>query len=326
MTVITTREAISLGLREALDNDERVFLMGEDIAHYGGAYAVTKDFLKDYGDSRIRDTPICEDTIIGAAVGSSMGGMRPIVEIMSINFALLGMDQIINHAAKLRYMSDGQLNVPIIIRTVTGGGGQLAATHSQSFEGWFASVPGLKVAVPAYPCDALGLMRSALLEEDPVIYVEHGLLYKVSQEKCSDSHIIPFGKANITREGSDISLIAYSRMSHVAYEAANILESENGLSVEVIDLRTLNPLDIDTIVSSVKKTNQAMIIEEMCKTGGFASEIISEIQERIFDYLDGPINRINHPDIPTPYAKNLEQVAIPNKNAVVKAVKKQLNI
>ena len=326
MSVITTREAISLSLREALDNDERVFLMGEDIAHYGGAYAVTKDFLKDYGDLRIRDTPICEDTIIGTAVGASMGGMRPIVEIMTINFALLAMDQIINHAAKLRYMSNGQFKVPIIIRTVTGGGGQLAATHSQSFEGWFASVPGLKVAVPAYPCDALGLMRTALLEEDPVIYVEHGLLYNITQEKCDDSHTIPFGKANITREGNDITLISYSRMSHVSFEAASILESEHGISAEVIDLRTLNPLDIDLIASSVKKTSQAMVIEEMCKTGGFASEIISEIQEQVFDYLDGPITRINHPDIPTPYAKNLERVAIPNKNAVVKSVKRQLNV
>ena len=253
-------------------------------------------------------------------------GLKPIVEIMTINFALLAMDQLVNHAAKLRYMSNGQFTIPLVMRTVTGGGGQLGATHSQSFEGWFASVPGLKVAVPAYPCDALGLMRTALLEEDPVIYVEHGLLYNITQEKCDDSHTIPFGKANITREGNDITLISYSRMSHVSFEAASILESEHGISAEVIDLRTLNPLDIDLITSSVKKTSQAMVIEEMCKTGGFASEIISEIQEQVFDYLDGPITRINHPDIPTPYAKNLERVAIPNKNAVVKSVKRQLNV
>ncbi len=306
-------------LREALDTDDRTFLMGEDIGAYGGPYAVTRGFLEDYGEERIRDTPISEAAFVGAGTGAAMIGMRPIVEVMTINFSLVAIDQIVNHAAKLSYMSDGQISVPLIIRTVTGGGGQLAATHSQSFENWYASVPGLRVVVPATPYDALGLFRSSRKDNNPVIFAEHSLLYRVRGEVPDDYYEIPLGQARIAREGEDVTLVSYSGMVRVAEESAAKL-AENDISAEVIDLRTLSPLDLETVVRSVRKTNRVAVIEETWKTGGFSGTIASDIQEAAFDDLDGPVLRINAPDVPAPYARNIEQAMIPSSDWVVEAI------
>ena len=319
MAEIILRDAIAKGLREALDQDERVFLMGEDIRAYGGAYAVTRGFLEEYGEERIRDTPISESVFVGAGTGAAMIGMKPIVELMTINFSLVAIDQIVNHAAKLSYMSNGQFKVPLIIRTVTGGGAQLAATHSQSFENWYASVPGLRVVVPATPYDALGLFRTSRKDNNPVIFAEHSLLYRVKGDVPEEYYEIPFGKARIAREGQDVTLIAYSGMVRVAEEAAVKL-SEKDISAEVIDLRTLSPLDLDTVLKSVQKTNRAVVIEETWKTGGFSGTIASNIQEAAFDDLDGPVLRINGPDIPAPYARNIEEATIPNAEWIVESV------
>jgi pyruvate dehydrogenase E1 component beta subunit len=314
MTKITYREAISRALRESLQ-DERVFLMGEDIGYYGGAYAVTKGFIQDYGEHRIKDTPISESVIVGAGIGAAMAGLRPIVELMTINFSLLAMDQIVNHAAKLRYMSGGQFSVPLIIRTVTGGGAQLAATHSQSFEGWFAHVPGLKVVVPSNPYDALGLFRSALREEDPVIFVEHALLYSSQGEVPDSPYAVPIGKADVKRQGTDVTIISSLRMLQVTLEAAEKLDQE-GISAEVIDLRTLRPLDTETLINSVEHTHRALVVEEDWLTGGFAGEISSRIQEQAFDMLDAPVGRLAGIEVPMPYAANLEQAAIPSADRI----------
>tara|TARA_B100000519_G_scaffold107786_1_gene93429 strand:- start:1057 stop:2034 length:978 start_codon:yes stop_codon:yes gene_type:complete len=319
MTEMILRDAIAKGLREALDTDERTFLMGEDIAKYGGAYAVTRGFYDEYGEDRIKDTPISESVFVGAGTGAAMIGLRPIVEIMTINFSLVAMDQIVNHAAKLSYMSDGQISVPLIIRTVTGGGGQLGATHSQSFENWYASIPGLRVVVPSNPYDALGLFRTARKDNNPVIFAEHSLLYRVKGDVPEEYYEVPFGEARIAKLGDDVTLIAYSGMVRIAEEAAKILADKN-ISAEIIDLRTLSPLDIETVVESVKKTNRAVVIEETWKTGGFSGTIASNVQEAAFDYLDGPVIRVNGPDVSAPYAKNIESAMIPSADWVVEAV------
>ena len=319
MTEMILRDAIAKGLREALDTDERTFLMGEDIGKYGGAYAVTRGFYDEYGEDRIKDTPISESVFVGAGTGAAMIGLRPIVEIMTINFSLVAMDQIVNHAAKLSYMSDGQISVPLIIRTVTGGGGQLGATHSQSFENWYASIPGLRVVVPSNPYDALGLLRTARKDNNPVIFAEHSLLYRVKGDVPEEYYEVPFGEARIAKPGEDVTLIAYSGMVRIAEEAAKILADKN-ISAEIIDLRTLSPLDIETVVESVKKTNRAVVIEETWKTGGFSGTIASNVQEAAFDYLDGPVIRVNGPDVSAPYAKNIESAMIPSADWVVEAV------
>ena len=321
MAVTSLRDAVTRALREAIDADDRVFLLGEDIGAYGGAYAVTKGFLQDYGPDRIKDTPIAESVIVGSAVGAAMGGLRPIVEIMTINFMLLAIDQVVNHAAKLRYMSNGQISVPIVIRTVTGGGGQLGATHSQSLEPWFATVPGLKVAVPSDPYDALGLFRTAMAEDDPVVFAEHALLYGVRGEVPDEQFKVPFGLAKVKREGQDVSLVAYSRMVHTAMEAAEILEGK-GIDAEVVDLRTLRPLDRATVVDSVKKTSRAVVVEEAWRTGGFGAELASTIQEEAFDYLDAPVGRVGGAEVPTPYNGKLEAAVFPDAGQVVAAVDK----
>ena len=326
MPEMIIREAIARGLSEALDQDDNVFLIGEDIGAYGGAYAVTTGFLDKYGPERIRDTPISESAIVGSAVGAAIAGLRPIVEIMTINFTLLAMDQIVNHAAKLRYMSNGQLTVPIVIRTVTGGGGQLGATHSQSFEGWYASVPGLEVVVPSTPYDALGLLRAAIRDENPTIFAEHSLLYGIRGEVPDEWYEVPLGKAVVRRPGDDLTIVAYSRMAHVGLKAAEILASSKGKEAEVIDLRTLRPLDMETVVESVKKTNRAVVVEEAWKTGGFAAEIASAIQEQAFDYLDGPVARVGGADVPAPYAGNLEQATLPSAERVLQAIEENLGV
>ena len=324
MPEITYREAISRALREALQ-DQKVFLMGEDIGSYGGAYAVTKGFIQEYGEERIKDTPISESVIVGAGIGAALAGLLPIVEIMTINFSLLAMDQIVNHAAKLRYMSGGQLSVPLIVRTVTGGGAQLAATHSQSFEGWYAHVPGLKVLAPATPNDALGLFRSAMQEEDPVIFVEHILLYGAKGEVPDQPYTIPIGKAEVKRPGDDLTLVASSRMVQVALRAAEQLD-EQGISAEVVDLRSLRPLDAETVVESVGKTHRALVIEEGWLTGGFGAEVVSRIQERAFDLLDAPVGRVGGVEVPMPYAPNLEREAIPSPERVVRKAREILGV
>jgi pyruvate dehydrogenase E1 component beta subunit len=325
MAEMQLREAVAQGLREAMDSDERFMMIGEDIGEYGGAYAVTKGFLRSYGQDRVRDTPISESVIVGASVGAAMGGIRPIVEVMTINFTLLAMDQIVNHAAKLRYMSNGQITVPMILRTVTGGGAQLAATHSQSFEGWYANVPGLLVATPATPYDALGLMRSAARSEDPVVFAEHQLLYSMKGEVPDEWYEVPFGKAAVRRKGSDLTLVGYSRMANIALEAAGVL-AERGVDAEVIDLRTLRPLDMDTVVESVRKTGRAIVVEENWRTGGFGAEIAAGIQEQAFDDLDGPVGRIGGLEVPFPYNGRLEAAAIPDAARVVSEVSRLFGI
>jgi pyruvate dehydrogenase E1 component beta subunit len=325
MAEMQLREAVAQGLREAMDSDERFMMLGEDIGEYGGAYAVTKGFLRSYGQDRVRDTPISEAVIVGASVGAAMGGIRPIVEVMTINFTLLAMDQIVNHAAKLRYMSNGQLTVPMIMRTVTGGGAQLAATHSQSFEGWYANVPGLLVATPATPYDALGLMRSAARSEDPVVFAEHQLLYNMKGDVPEEWYEVPFGKAAVRREGSDLTLVGYSRMANIALEAAGVL-AERGVDAEVIDLRTLRPLDMDTVVGSVRKTGRALVVDENWRTGAFSAEIVAGIQEQAFDDLDGPVGRVGGVEVPFPYNGRLEAAAIPDAARVASEVSRLFGI
>ena len=326
MPEMTLREAVARGLREYLDGEKNAFIMGEDVGAYGGAYAVTRGFLEDYGPERIKDTPISESVIVGSGIGAAMAGLRPVVEIMTINFSLLAMDQIVNHAAKLRYMSNGQIKVPLIIRTVTGGGGQLGATHSQSFENWYASVPGLKVVVPATPYDALGLFRTATKDDNPIIFVEHSLLYGVKGEVPDEWYDIPFGRASLKRMGDDVTIVAYSRMTHVALEAAEKLEAKSGKQAEVIDLRTLRPLDMDTILRSVRKTNRVVVVEETWRTGGFAAEVASTIQEKAFDDLDGPVARVGGVEVPAPYARNLEEATIPTADKVLRTIEDTFGI
>ena len=323
MAEISYRDAMTIALREALREDDRMFIMGQDIGLYGGPYAVTKGFVEEFGRERVIDTPISESAMVGAGTGSAMAGMHPVVEIMTINFTLLAMDQIVNHAAKLRYMSAGQYTVPMIIRTVTGGGAQLGATHSQSLEGWFASVPGLKVVTPATPYDALGLFRSVRNEQDPVIFVEHILLYSARGDVPDEHYLVPLGKADVKRQGDDLTLVAYSRMVQVALDAAEELAGR-GINAEVIDLRSLRPLDIETILESVKRTGHAIVVEEAWRTGGFGAEVASQIQERAFDHLDGPVGRVAGADVPTPYAQPLEMLAIPSQESVIEAVKSAL--
>ena len=325
MPEVTYRDAIKSALREALSEDDRVFLAGEDIGPYGGAYAVTKGLFEEFGSERIKDSPLSESAIIGACTGAAIAGLRPIAEIMTINFSMLAMDQIVNHAAKLRYMSGGQMSVPLIIRTVTGGGASVAATHSQSLEVWYASVPGLKVVVPATPYDAIGLLRASREELDPVMFIEHIMLYGSRGEVPETRFTVPIGKADIKREGKDATIISYSRMSIVALEAAKKL-SEEGIDAEVIDLRTLRPLDSETVLESVRKTHRALVVEEFWRTGGFAAEIAAQIQEHAFDYLDAPVARLAGAEAPMPYSFPLEKLAIPDSDGVVRAVKEMLGV
>ena len=323
MPEISYREAVSSALREALNDDLRVFLVGEDIGPYGGAYAVTKGFTDEFGPDRIKDSPLSESAFVGASVGAAMGGLRPIVELMTINFSMLAMDQIINHAAKVRYMSGGQLSAPLIIRTVTGGGAQVAATHSQNFEGWFAAVPGMKVVVPSTPYDVLGLFRSCRDEADPVMFVEHLLLYSSRGDVPEGTYKVPLGASDVKRKGSHLTIVSYSRMVLLALDAAQKL-SQEGIEVEVIDLRCLRPLDMEPVLESVRKTHRALVVEEVWKTGGFGAEVAAQIQEHAFDYLDGPVVRVAGEEVPMPYSRPLEQAAIPDSDVIARAVKSSI--
>ena len=320
MAELTIRESLNKALKEALDNNENAFLMGEDIGMYGGPYAVTKGLLEEYGSEKIMDTPISESGFVGAAIGASMVGMKPIVEIMTINFSLLAIDQIVNHAAKIHYMSDGQLSVPIIIRTVTGAGGRLAATHSQSFEGWYASEPGLKVVSPSNAIDALGLFRSAINENNPVIFVEHSMLYGVKNEIPDQYYETPIGLPKVLEKGDDLTLIAWSGMIPLAKLVSTELNKRN-INTEIIDLRSLNPIDFELIFESVKKTNKVVILDEYWETGSFGSYISSVIQEKCFDYIDGPVCVINSLNVPMPYSAELEDKVIPNIDRALSKIK-----
>ncbi len=319
MPEITYRKAISQALREILQSDPRAFMIGEDIGGYQGAYAVTRGFLKEFGPERIKDTPIAESVIVGAGIGAAMAGSRPIIEIMTINFSLLAMDQIINCAAKLHYMSGGQVTVPLVIRTVSGGGTQLAASHSQSLEGWFAHVPGLKVVAPYTPYDAKGLLRAAYEDPNPVMYVEHSLLYGMKGDIPDEEYSIPLGVADVKREGSDVTIISYSRMAQVALKAAVRLEEE-GIDAEVVDLRSLRPMDTETIINSVKKTSRAVVVEEGWKAMGIGAEVSARIMENALEYLDAPVQRVASADIPMPYSRPLELATLPNEDRIIEAV------
>ncbi|MCH8009364.1 MAG: alpha-ketoacid dehydrogenase subunit beta [Chloroflexi bacterium] len=312
------RGALRLTLQEELQADENVFLMGEDIGAYGGSYSVTKGLFEEFGPERIMDTPISESVIVGAGIGAAMGGLRPIVELMTINFSLLALDQIVNNAAKLSYMSAGQINVPLVIRMASGAGSQLSSQHSQSLEGWFAHIPGIKVVVPYTPRDARGLLKTAFDEQNPVIFIEHTALYARKGEVPDEDYAIPFGQAEVMREGGDVTLIGYSGSVYQTLGAADLLE-EAGREADVINLRTLRPLDVDTIVTSVRKTHRAVVIEDDWKFGGFAGEISAIIMEEAFDDLDAPVARVCGADVPMPYAKALEQAALPNPQQVADA-------
>jgi len=323
MAELTYRDAIAQALREELRGDDRVFLMGEDIGRYGGSYVVTKGFFEEFGEERVRDTPIAESGIVGAAIGAAMGGMKPIVEMMTINFSLLAIDQIVNHAAKILYMSGGQVPVPVVLRMVTGGGSQLGAQHSQNLEAWYARVPGLKVVCPSTPADALGLMRHAIQEPDPYIFIEHSLLYRTKGEVPDGYYTIAPGEAAVRREGTDVTIVGYLRTAVMAVEAAELLEQE-GISAEVIDLRSLRPLDLEPVLTSVEKTNRLVMVEDAWRTGGFSSEVCQLVTEHAWDFLDAPPTRVNGADVPAPYAKNLEALAYPTVDEILRAVRATL--
>jgi pyruvate dehydrogenase E1 component beta subunit len=321
MAVMRYREALNQALREEMQRDERVFLMGEDIGVFNGAFKVTAGLLEEFGDKRVRDTPISENTITGMGVGAAMLGLRPVVELMTINFSLLAMDQIVNHAAHIRYMFGGQVKVPLVVRMPQGAGHQLGPTHSHSWEAFYLHVPGLLVAVPSTPADAKGLLKAAIRDDNPVIFIEHEYLYGQRGEVPGDEDfVVDFGRARVAREGSDVTIVGISRMARTAERAAAILAEEHEIDAEVIDPRTLRPLDLDTILKSVRKTNRAVIVEEGWPHGGVGANFAALIQEQAFDDLDAPVGRVTGADVPMPYAKNLEEIAYPHEPQIVEAV------
>jgi pyruvate dehydrogenase E1 component beta subunit len=323
MTEILMREAIRRGLEESLERDQNVLLMGEDIGAYGGAYAVTDGFLSKFGPDRIKDTPISEATFIGTGIGAASAGLRPIIELMSMSFSLVGFDQIVNMAANIRYMSGGQIDVPMVIRAPTGAGVQLAATHSQSFETWLAEVPGLYCVCPSNPKDALGLLRTSIKDNNPVIFAEPALLYGLKGEVPDEYYEIPLGSASIAKEGNDITLLSYGAGMSILFEASEILSRQN-IDSEIIDLRSLNPIDYSTIGESVKKTNRLVTLDTSRKNGGIMGEIVANVQETFNDWLDGPIIRIGANDVPWPYNKNLEAAAYPSSEEMANSILKKL--
>lgn len=323
MKTLQFREAIAEAMSEEMRRDESIYLMGEEVAEYNGAYKASKGMLDEFGPKRVIDTPIAELGFAGVAVGSTMTGNRPIVEFMTFNFSLVGIDQIINNAAKIRQMSGGQFPCPIVFRGPTASAGQLAATHSQAFESWYANCPGLKVVVPSNPADAKGLLKSAIRDDDPVIFMESEQMYGDKGEVPEGEYTIPIGVADIKREGSDVTIVSFGKIIKEAYKAADELEKE-GISCEIIDLRTVKPLDYDAVVKSVKKTNRLVVLEEAWPFGNVATEITYHIQANAFDYLDAPIIKINTADTPAPYSPVLLEEWLPNHEDVIKAVKKVL--
>jgi len=320
MREIEYREAIREAVIEEMDKDKSVFLIGEDIGVYGGAFRAYKGLLEKYGPERVINTPISEIGIIGAGVGAALTGQRPITEIMFIDFTTLAMDQIVNQAAKIRYMTGDSLNVPMVIRTQGGAGRGVAAQHSQSLEAWFYHIPGLKVVMPATSYDVKGLLKTAIRDDNPVVFLEHKMIYLIKGEVPEEEYTIPFGEADIKREGSDITIVAYSNMLFKSLEAAKELEKE-GISCEVVDPRTLVPLDIDTIIDSVKKTGRLVVVTEACKRGSIASDISAKVTEKAFDWLDAPVKIVAGLNTPIPYNSNLEQASIPHKKDIIAAVK-----
>ncbi|HUA74989.1 MAG TPA: alpha-ketoacid dehydrogenase subunit beta [Solirubrobacteraceae bacterium] len=320
MAELRYREALRDALREELRRDERVFLMGEDIGVFGGAFKVTEGLLEEFGEKRVRDTPISENTIVGIGVGAAMAGLRPVVELMTINFALLAFDQIVNHAAHIHYMFGGQARVPLVVRMPQGAGHQLGPTHSHSFEALFLHIPGLLVATPATAADAKGLLKSAIRDENPVIFIEHESLYGVREEVPDDEEeLVDFGRARVAREGGDVTIVGVSRMALTAERAAAKLAEEHDVDAEVIDPRTLRPLDLDTILASVAKTNRCVIVEEGWPHGGVGANLAALISEQAFDDLDAPVKRVSGADVPMPYSKPLEEIAYPHEPQVVDA-------
>ena len=322
MAVIRLRDALNQALAEEMRRDESVYLMGEDIGVFQGAFKVTEGLLEEFGERRVRDTPISENTIAGIGVGSAMAGLRPVVEFMTVNFALLALDQMVNHMASIPYMFNGRVRVPMVVRMPGGGGHQLGPTHSHSFEAMYLHFPGMLVACPSTPADAKALMKTAIRDDNPVVFIEHETLYGSRGEVPDDGedHVLPFGQAAIRRQGSDVTIVALLRMAQVAEKAAKELSSEHGIEAEVIDPRTLRPLDLETILESVRKTNRCVIVEEGWPHGGVGANIGSLVAEQAFDHLDAPIQRVTGADVPMPYAKRLEQSAIPHPEHVVSAV------
>jgi pyruvate dehydrogenase E1 component beta subunit len=320
MTTITYREAMREAIREAMRADARVFLMGEDVGRYGGAFGVSLGLLEEFGPERIRDTPLSESAFVGAGIGAALSGMRPIVEIMTVNFSLLALDQILNNAATLRHMSGGQLGVPLVIRMTTGAGRQLAAQHSHSLEGWYAHIPGLRVVAPATVADARGMLASALADPDPVLVFEHGSLYNVSDDLPDDPGPVDIDRAAIRRAGRDLSIVTYGGTLPTALAAAGELATA-GIEAEVLDLRTLRPLDELSIVDSVRRTHRAVIVDEGWRSGSLAAEISARITEQAFYDLDGPVARVCSAEVPTPYARHLEQAALPQPETVAAAAR-----
>jgi pyruvate dehydrogenase E1 component beta subunit len=314
------RESLRDAMAEEMRRDESVFVMGEDVGVFQGAFKVTEGLLDEFGERRVRDTPISENSMIGMGVGAAMAGLRPIVELMTVNFALLAFDQIINHAASIPYMFNGQVRVPLVIRMPGGGGHQLGPTHSHSLEAMFLQIPGILVACPSTPADGKGLLKAAIRDDNPVIFVEHETLYGARGEVPDDGeHTLKFGEAAIRREGSDVTIVGILKMAQVAEDAAKTLANEHGVEAEVIDPRTLRPLDLDTILASVAKTNHVVIVEEGWPHGGVGANLAALIQEQAFDSLDAPIQRVTGADVPMPYAKRLEQSAMPHSEHIVSA-------
>jgi pyruvate dehydrogenase E1 component beta subunit len=323
MAKITMREAISQALWEEMERDERVFILGEEVGVWGGTYAVTKGFYDHFGEKRVKDTPIAEAAIMGAAIGAAMTGLRPVAEMMTINFAFSAFDHIVNEAAKLHYMFGGQFKVPLVVRAPGGGGRQLGATHSQTPDAVFAHFPGLKVVAPGTPEDAKGLLKAAIRSEDPVLFIEHATLYQVRGEVPEGDYTTPIGVAKVQRPGKHVTLVTYSKMLELSTKAADQLAQE-GVEVEIVDLRSLRPLDMGPVIESFKKTNRAVIVEEGWLSYGVGAEVAARIYEEAFDYADAPIKRVAQKEVPLPYNRTLEQMALPQIADIVKAVKEVL--
>ncbi len=322
-TETTYREAMRQALRDALAGDERVFLMGEDVGRYGGCYAVSLGLLEEFGPERVRDTPLSESAVVGAGIGAALAGMRPIVEVMTVNFSLLALDQILNNAATLRHMSGGQLHVPLVIRMTTGAGRQLAAQHSHSLEGWYAHIPGLKVVAPATVEDARGMLRAALDDPDPVLLFEHGSLYATTGTLAEDTGAVELGHAAVRRDGRDVSIITYGGSLPKAMAAAQMLAG-TGVAAEVLDLRSLRPLDDATVIASVRRTHRAVLVDEGWRSGSLSAEVSARITEQCFFDLDAPVERVCSAEVPMPYAKHLEEAALPQPEAIVAAAQRVL--
>ena len=325
MAIITYREALNQALREEMARDDRVYLMGEEVAQYNGAYKVSKGLLEEFGEMRVVDTPITELGFAGVGVGSAMVGLRPVIEFMTWNFALLAIDQIVNAAAKMLYMSGGQYNIPMVFRGPNGAALQLSAQHSQAFESWLAHIPGIKVVTPGTPYDAKGLLKAAIRDDNPVVVLEGEMLYNTKGEVPEDDYIVPIGKADLKREGDHCSIITSGKMVLVAMNAADQLAKE-GIRVDVVDLRTVRPMDIDAITASVRKTNRAVVLEEGWELAGIGAQVVDYIQRDCFDHLDAPVIRVHQADVPMPYAKSLEKLAKPDVAKTIAAVKKVMYV